>query len=955
MISIRSKVRLIIIAIVIVITLSSLGLSMLFNQNTFLNTVTRGLVLICRISEKLIANEIGLIKERVRVTAGLAVDAAPEELPAILHKELERRRYLSLAVLDARGIIARAGGSGAGYEAYRQDRNFRRSLRGETLICSTRTAGEDGMVFRVWAPAGKGRILAADIPGMLFAGYVSNYRIWQTGNIYILDSEGTVIAHYDPGMVNTRHNYIELGKTDPRWKSAGDFFSLMIQGGSGVGTYTWNGVKRLCAYEQIEGSDNWVLGVTAPLRESPLAQINRILLSFAAVFLILGLSAAVFAANSIAKPFEQIREQNARLEELKKTAEKASECKTRFLANMSHEMRTPLNAIIGLTELGLGSGELSGNAFVNMEKIYVSGMTLLGIINDILDISKIESGKFVLFPAKYDIPKLINDTITQNLIRIGSKPIKFNLHAEDTLPQTLIGDELRIKQIFNNLLSNAFKYTEKGTVDWYISSKTEGNSVWLMSSIRDTGSGIRQEDIPKLFTDYNQIHLKSNFGIESTGLGLPITKDLVNLMDGSVTVESEYGKGSVFSIRIRQQYADGQSIGRETAQNLSALNYTAEGRSAKEKLVRAWIPYAAVLVVDDLPVNLDVAREMMKPYGMTVDCVESGQRAIDLIREGKIKYNAVFMDHMMPKMDGIKAVQIIRNEIGTGYAQTVPIIALTANAITGSEGLFLKSGFQSFLSKPIDIIQLDMVINRFVRNKDLERELFRSEKTAPLPPEPWVEAKKSGPGILAGKSLEGVDFNAGLKRFADSEEMYLNILSSFFSQIPPVLEKLRNYTEEALGEEYRIAVHNLKSTSYTIGAQHIGSMAEELERAAVSGDKEFVKSRNGTLISALEKLLPALGNLLEELAADIQKPVRPAPDPALLAAVLDACSGYNMEELDKAMAELEQYRYESQGDLVAWIREESGKSELENIKERLKGLNKSKVAFPKTEVLGKPL
>jgi CheY-like chemotaxis protein len=566
-------------------------------------------------------------------------------------------------------------------------------------------------------------------------------------------------------------------------------------------------------------------------------------------------------------------------------------------------------------------------------------MTLLGIINDILDISKIESGKFVLIPAKYDIPSLINDTIIQNMIRIGSKPIKFNLHIEEDLPQTLIGDELRVKQIFNNLLSNAFKYTEKGTVDWYISGEIEENSVWLMSSIRDTGSGIRREDIPKLFTDYNQVDLKSNTGIEGTGLGLSITKNLVNLMDGSITVESEYGKGSVFSIRIRQQYVDKKIIGRETAQNLSILNYTAERRSMKDTLVRAWIPYAAVLVVDDVPMNLDVTRGMLKPYGMKVDCVESGQAAIDLIREGKTKYHAVFMDHMMPKMDGIEAVMIIRNEIGTEYARTVPIIALTANAIAGNEDLFLKSGFQAFLSKPIDIIRLDMIINRFVRDKNLENELSRSEKSGPVPTEARGETAENRPGILAGRSPEGVDFNAGLRRFAGNEEMYLDIVSSYFSQIPPVLEKLRTYTEETPKEDYKITVHNLKSTSYTIGAQHIGSMAEELEKAAVSGDTEFIKSRNEALIRALEKLLPALEKFLEEIEGGNPKPVRPAPDPALLAAVLEACSDYNMEQLDKAITELGQYRYESQGDLVEWIREESDKSELESIKERLKNLN----------------
>ncbi|MDR0720813.1 MAG: response regulator [Treponema sp.] len=940
MFSIRTKVRLTIITIVIVITFSSLGLSMLFSQNSFLDTVKAGLVLICRISENLIANEIDLIKERARVTADMVANAAPEELPAVLNKELEWYHYQSLTVLDAGGITARAGTSSATYESYKQSRNFERGFQGETVVGSTRVDAMGNLVFRVWIPAGQDRVLVAAVPGMLFADYLSKYRIWQTGNIYVLDSEGTVIAHYDPEIVKNRRNYIELGKTDSRWKNAGEFFSTMIQGGSGAGTYEWDGVERLCAYEPIEGSDGWVLGVAAPLHESSLTQINRALLLSAAVFLGLGLSAAIFAANSIAKPFEQINEQNIRLEELKKTAENASESKTRFLANMSHEMRTPLNAIIGLAELGLGSDELTGNAFSNTEKIYVSGMTLLGIINDILDISKIESGKFILIPAKYDTPSLINDTIIQNMIRIGSKPIQFRLHVDENLPQTLTGDELRVKQIFNNLLSNAFKYTEKGTVDWYVSSETDGNSIWLKSSIQDTGIGIRREDISRLFTDYNRIDIKNNRGIEGTGLGLSITRNLVNLMDGTITVDSEHGKGSVFSIRIRQQRVDNKTIGKETAENLSGFNYTAERRSRKEKLIRAWIPYASVLVVDDVPMNLDVAKGMLKPYGMTVDCAESGQKAIDLIREGKTKYNAVFMDHMMPKMDGIEAVQIIRNEIGTEYARTVPVIALTANAVAGNEDLFLKSGFQAFLSKPIDIIRLDTIINRYVRDKNLERSLSLAGKAPPAPSDKArQEEEESKPGILAGKFVEGVDFNAGLKRFEGNEEMYLGIVSSYFSQIPHLLEKVRTCTAETLREDYKIAVHSLKSTSYTIGARSIGSMAEELERAAASGDLEFVQSRNGALIEALEKLIPALKNFLEEIASANQKPLRPAPEASLLAALLAACADYDMEQLDKAMAQLEQYRYESQADLVEWLRQEIDKSELEGIRERLESLN----------------
>jgi PAS domain S-box-containing protein len=660
----------------------------------------------------------------------------------------------------------------------------------------------------------------------------------------------------------------------------------------------------------------------------------------------------------------RLEEQNTRLVELKKTAEDASKAKSSFLATMSHEMRTPLNAIIGLSELGLGSGELTGNAYSSMEKIYVSGMTLLGIINDILDISKIESGKFILIPADYETPSSINDTIIQNMIRIGSKPIQFKLTVDKTFPFKLSGDELRVKQIFNNLLSNAFKYTEKGTVDWRLSSEADGDSVWIVSSIRDTGLGIKQEDIPKLFTDYNQVDVKNRRRIEGTGLGLSITKKLVELMDGTITAESEYGKGSVFSLRIRQGYVNEAVIGEEIARSLSNFNYTAERRSRNGKLVRSWLPYANVLVVDDVPMNLDVAKGMLKPYGITVDCVDGGQKAIDLIREEKTKYSAVFMDHMMPGMDGFEAVRIIREEIGTEYAKSIPIIALTANAIIGNEDLFLKNGFQAFLSKPIDIIQLDMIVNRHVRNKDLERELGltgrkpESERSGAVvpdkkpdkpsngwqPSEEGQPSKRKQPGIMAGRSMAGIDFNSGLKRFDDNEETYLKILSSYFAQIQTVAEKMRNCTPVPDGppetlKDYRIMVHSLKSTSYTIGARHIGGTAEELEKAALAGDTVYINAHSGHLVDLLEKLIPVLKNFLDEIQSAKQKPLCEAPDPALLSRLLTASADYDMEQMDTVMAQLEQYRYKSQPDLINWLRKEFDKSELESIREHLESLN----------------
>jgi len=297
------------------------------------------------------------------------------------------------------------------------------------------------------------------------------------------------------------------------------------------------------------------------------------------------------------------------------------------------------------------------------------------------------------------------------------------------------------------------------------------------------------------------------------------------------------------------------------------------------------------------------------------------------------------MDHMMPEMDGFEAVQIIRGEIGTEYAQTVPIIALTANAILGNEDLFLKNGFQAFLSKPIDIIRLDMIVNRYVRDKKLEDELSLTGKRFDPPLEP------NGRKLFEGKTLDGVDLKTGLKRFNHNDETYLGILRSYLTQIQTLLEKIRQDPAEGQtpikknAEEFKIAMHSIKSTSYTIEARQIGSIAEELEKAADAENFTLIQTRNPYLISALEELIPKLKNFLEEINNAAGKPLRPEPDPVLLSRILEACAGYDMEQLDRAIAELEQYSYESQADLVEWLRRQIDKSELESIRERLSHLN----------------
>ncbi|MDR2184132.1 MAG: response regulator [Treponema sp.] len=615
----------------------------------------------------------------------------------------------------------------------------------------------------------------------------------------------------------------------------------------------------------------------------------------------------------------------------KEAAEAASKAKSAFLATMSHEIRTPLNAILGLSEIQL-QNKLPEDAHADLEKIYNSGSTLLGIINDILDISKIEAGNFELIPVDYDTPSLINDTVQLNIVRIGSKPITFKLNIDDTLPARLSGDELRVKQVLNNILSNAFKYTKAGTVTLRAHWEKQGNDAYMIFAVSDTGQGIRKEDIDKLFSEYSQLDTRANRKIEGTGLGLSITKQLVEMMNGSIEVESEYGWGSTFTVRFRQGLVDERPIGPEVAENLMSFRLIETRRSRSRNLVRARMPYGKVLVVDDVATNLDVARGLMLPYGLTIDCVLSGPEAIEKIRREELRYDAVFMDHMMPGMDGIEAVRIIRNEIGSEYAKTVPIIALTANALAGNEEMFLAAGFNAFIAKPIDIMRLDVLLNQWVRDKQNEETLWKAEQEKAAAAETGIPA-----GILDKAKIEGMDFEAGLKRYG-TEEVYVRILQSFLTHTPGLLDKLRSLTRETL-PDYAVTVHGLKGASYGICAGEIGRDAEELEFAAKAGNYEKTGAKNASFIAKVETLLEALGELLQNaVEGGGKKQEAPAPGRDLLEKLLDGSRRFKPAIMEEVLAELEQYKYESGGDLIPWLREQIDNLEYDVVREKLESL-----------------
>jgi signal transduction histidine kinase/CheY-like chemotaxis protein len=632
-----------------------------------------------------------------------------------------------------------------------------------------------------------------------------------------------------------------------------------------------------------------------------------------------------------------LREQKRMMQEILD----ANQAKSVFLANMSHEMRTPLNAILGLSELSLEADRLNKEDYANLENINNAGMTLLNIVNDILDISKIEAGRFELILVEYDMPSLINDSVTQSILHKGEKQIQFILNIDGSLPSKLFGDELRVKQIINNLLSNAFKYTREGTVELTVGSTKEDGTVWVDIIVSDTGEGISAENLSRLFEDYAQINTKANRKIMGTGLGLPIAKKLAEMMGGTIAVKSECGKGSAFMVKLPQKYVSEDAIGPEVAENLKKFQHFDQKRKQGTKLARINIPYARVLVVDDMANNLDVAKGLMKPYGMQIDCVTSGQEAIDAIRSGPARYSAVFMEHMMPGMDGIGATPKIR-EIGTEYAKNVPIIALTANAIAGNEEMFLSKGFQAFISKPIEIGRLDAIIRRWVRDHEQERQYIerqaeadgadrRSGSDRRSPEDRRQTLDRRFPKDLPA-GLKNIE--KGLDRFGQDMELYLTILRSFAVNTLPMIEKVKSVDTGSL-DGYAIMVHGIKGSSYAICAEEVGKKAEELEKAAKAGNIAFVKENNPAFVKSLEDLIADLEKMLEALDKENPKPQMDRPDKETLGRLLAACRLYDMDGVSAAIDEIARYKYTSDDSLAEWLKESAETGDFIKIIERL--------------------
>jgi signal transduction histidine kinase/CheY-like chemotaxis protein len=524
--------------------------------------------------------------------------------------------------------------------------------------------------------------------------------------------------------------------------------------------------------------------------------------------------------------------------------ERSSRYKSEFLAMMSHEIRTPMNAILGMAELAMREKGLPPRAKEHVLTIRRSGMNLLSIINDILDFSKIESGKMDIVPADYRFMSLINDVTDIISIKTAESRLEFRVDIDKSIPPTLVGDEVRIRQIITNILGNAVKYTPKGFVALTVTNRRiDDETISITIEVADSGRGIKPEDIGKLFKDFVQIDSVKNKGIEGTGLGLAITNSLVKAMGGDISVHSEYGKGSVFTVTLPQKVSKLEGIADETA----AAQFKA--------------PTAKALVVDDVHTNLEVAAGLLAIYDIAVDTCLSGADAIEAVLTHS--YDLVFMDHMMPGMDGIEATANIRG-LGSRYEE-LPIIALTANAVSGMKEMFERNGFNGYLPKPIELPKLGAILEKWIpREKQVQQ---TQEEVAAARAEGANAGGKSANPLSDEMKIDGLDAAKGLSAMQGNKKIYMRILDVFLKGGQEKISEIKNALSAGDLRLYTTYVHGLKSALASIGASELSTAAMALEMAGREENLGYIDEHTPKFISGLQALLVNIGEFLEKKSA----------------------------------------------------------------------------------------
>ena len=652
---------------------------------------------------------------------------------------------------------------------------------------------------------------------------------------------------------------------------------------------SYKGDPSVAFFKKLQ--NNWYLGVVVP--KGP---YYRDATRMVTILIIMGTALALVLI------FILIRVDAARTK-----SELENQHKSSFLANVSHEIRTPMNAIIGMTDL-LSYETLNKRQIGFVNDIKQSAQSLLSIINDILDLSKIESGKLTLSPVSFDFYALLDNVFSMFSYVTQKKGLEFQYEIEGKMPTYLYGDDIRLKQVLTNVCGNAVKYTEKGYVKFKV-SKTDKD---LIFEIKDSGIGIRKQDLPKLFNVFQRLDAGQTRTIVGTGLGLSITKSFVEMMGGEILVDSEYGQGSVFKVIIPIV------LGKE------------EDAKTKKKLdedLVLYAPDARILVVDDNEFNIKVAEGLLGLYKLNVHTAFSGNEAIHLVQQND--YDLVFMDHMMPEMDGIEATDRIRR-LG-GKFKDLPIIALTANAVQGAKEIFLNSGFNSFISKPIDVQELYLILKEWLPKEKIQ-EQKSEEKTK--------EEKTQSDFMKAMDKINEINAEIGIKRVSGTEDMYKDTVYLFNKMIMRECDVMSTALDKGDIKAFSISVHAMKSSLATVGAMNLSEVALRLETASKGNDADFCKDR---FPAFKDKLV----NLHEELAVIFPetepKKKKPSGDAAYfkeqIGKVLTAASDFEIDTGQKIIKDLLNYDFgEQNNDLLEKVAKEFSEFNFDGVTKLLKPL-----------------